>query len=1054
MANIDGGGGGGINTLTGRNVVTDWQITAANAGFNTHVNRFNNIQNLVGGSNSDIFTLSVAGSVNSIDGAGGTNRLKARDVANTWAVNRSNGGNVTHVNSFSNIQNLVGGSQTDSFILSDTGSVNTLDGAGGANSLKARDTANAWNINAASGGSVTNVNSFSSIQNLIGGSNTDDFTLSTMGSINSIDGAGGTNRLKARDEANIWNINTLNGGSVSNVARFNNIQNITGGADTDAISFTASGDIAEMIDGGEGNDSLTITALTNDVIVELGSSDFDNLNVINVETITANSTKNNTIIGGNSQNSWTITSLNKGSVDISGGITTVFNNFKKVTGGNGDDNFKITGSEAQISGLIIDGGAESSGDTLDVTDQAGFEITVGQEVAINGVSITDIEGVNATDGILNARDGVTTTWNINELNSGNVSDNGSGNVNMTFAGFTTLNGGTGVDRFNITERGSVSGSINGHGSDDVLNVALSSYAGGVTFNGGVGNNTVNLTGGNSTYNGIYMATLADAGRFVYEDNGAEYVVNYTGADIVSDTATANSLTVYGMDRNNALTLTNDTFIVAVAEGLSETVTYDNKNSLILGQTETDVVTVEGVSANTQNITLTAQTLNINAELDLKGSLTLRGGAVNADSHLITAKDLIFDNVTSAGTLNGPVQTSIENLSIMGSGPVYINEENALNLIKLETSELVNVQAVGEISGSNLVSVADLVLISTDYNISLSGTNKLSGSLNLRGGDIHLNNSVSTDLASVTARSLTMNTTADITDSGQVNVTGATNLTSTGNIILDTGSNDFSTVTATGGDRVTIHDANSIVVDITASGTADVSADDRITSGTLRANKVVLEAGTGIGTTGSTRTFINTQANILNVNNATGGVAISNDRSVFVEAMKTAGDINFNVTGDVTIHEIDAGYEVGSLDMRVTGSVFGDPTQLYHESPIDITANNAFILVTNDFGTQVRPISVKVKNNFTLFSRQSATYYFGGEPRFINDQSDIKLKVFDALGGLWGQQLIEVESLADIDPAIFTEVRNYYHADLAIMMPEDQLYTEEEREERRRMTSDR
>ena len=268
----------------------------------------------------------------------------------------------------------------------------------------------------------------------------------------------------------------------------------------------------------------------------------------------------------------------------------------------------------------------------------------------------------------------------------------------------------------ITERGSVSGSINGHGSDDVLNVALSSYAGGVTFNGGVGNNTVNLTGGNSTYNGIYMATLADAGRFVYEDNGAEYVVNYTGADIVSDTATANSLTVYGMDRNNALTLTNDTFIVAVAEGLSETVTYDNKNSLILGQTETDVVTVEGVSANTQNITLTAQTLNINAELDLKGSLTLRGGAVNADSHLITAKDLIFDNVTSAGTLNGPVQTSIENLSIMGSGPVYINEENALNLIKLETSELVNVQAVGEISGSNLVSVADLVLISTDYNI--------------------------------------------------------------------------------------------------------------------------------------------------------------------------------------------------------------------------------------------------------------------------------------------------------------------------------------------------
>ena len=51
-------------------------------------------------------------------------------------------------------------------------------------------------------------------------------------------------------------------------------------------------------------------------------------------------------------------------------------------------------------------------------------------------------------------------------------------------------------------------------------------------------------------------------------------------------------------------------------------------------------------------------------------------------------------------------------------------------------------------------------------------------------------------------------------------------------------------------------------------------------------------------------------------------------------------------------------------------------------------------------------------------------------------------------------MIEVESLFDLDPAIFTAVTNYYHDDLAIMMPEDQLYTEEELEERRSKMSER
>jgi hypothetical protein len=38
--------------------------------------------------------------------------------------------------------------------------------------------------------------------------------------------------------------------------------------------------------------------------------------------------------------------------------------------------------------------------------------------------------------------------------------------------------------------------------------------------------------------------------------------------------------------------------------------------------------------------------------------------------------------------------------------------------------------------------------------------------------------------------------------------------------------------------------------------------------------------------------------------------------------------------------------------------------------------------------------------------------------------------------------VELETLAEINPAIFTDVRNYASAEIAIRMPRDQLYEDE------------
>ena len=63
------------------------------------------------------------------------------------------------------------------------------------------------------------------------------------------------------------------------------------------------------------------------------------------------------------------------------------------------------------------------------------------------------------------------------------------------------------------------------------------------------------------------------------------------------------------------------------------------------------------------------------------------------------------------------------------------------------------------------------------------------------------------------------------------------------------------------------------------------------------------------------------------------------------------------------------------------------------------------------------------------------YYYGGEPPNIFGADD--LISFSAADFMPNQQLLDLESSSEFDPAIFTAVRNYYYEDIAIMMPADQ-----------------
>src|SRR5262249_39628823 len=105
----------GTDTLTGENKANAWSITAVDGGTPNGSYKFAGIENLIGGTQVDTFTLSGTGSLSGfIQGGAGSDKLQGRDVTNTWSISGADAGTVTNVGAgFSGVENLVGGSQVD-----------------------------------------------------------------------------------------------------------------------------------------------------------------------------------------------------------------------------------------------------------------------------------------------------------------------------------------------------------------------------------------------------------------------------------------------------------------------------------------------------------------------------------------------------------------------------------------------------------------------------------------------------------------------------------------------------------------------------------------------------------------------------------------------------------------------------------------------------------------------------------------------------------------------------------------------------------------------------
>ncbi len=269
-------GFGGLDRIIGPDDDTLWKITGTSAGTLAGTITFGTVENLTGGAGDDRFVFLASKSIGGqIDGGAGNNILDYSTYKSVVTANLQTG-LITGARGFANIASLIGGSALDKII--------------GAN------TANVWNISGANSGDIGGM-AFTGFENLTGGSDDDSFVFADAGSLRGkIDGGvgadtldyttvaanltvnlqikiatrtggwlnlenfvggQGTNALIGRNAASTWTLSSLDAGTVTGGFSFAGFQNLTGGTLADLFDLTAGGEWSGLLDGGAGLDSLT-----------------------------------------------------------------------------------------------------------------------------------------------------------------------------------------------------------------------------------------------------------------------------------------------------------------------------------------------------------------------------------------------------------------------------------------------------------------------------------------------------------------------------------------------------------------------------------------------------------------------------------------------------------------------------------------------------------------------------------------------------------------------------------------------------------------------------
>ncbi len=701
---------------------------------------------------------------------------------------------------------------------------------------------------------------------------------------------------------------------------------------------------------------------------------------------------------------------------------------------------------------------------------------------INGSSNLFSDGVlnltsNAGDIILNNQNGFTNQINLNA--------NAIALTNNTATELGTIV----ASQFDVIANGNIT-----DGEEGMLTI------GGITSITAEGN--VQLDNATNDFNLVNVVRALDATISDVNDLSVQgSVTNQFNATAAQSLTVAETLQAANVNLNSG-----DEMFVRFAINASESVSLNANGFDIDGNISVssalDQDTISIVSGSDNTIDISSVISSRNSLGDLAGNITINGDGIN----LAELGDLIGQSVSldSLGniTIDGEITASDTISSNVSAGSFIMQDDGRINAsaLNLDVADSIllgefNVASISALSGSN-IQLSDSVQISDTASFTAGDNFEMSQGVELvvQNSDLSISAANVANIQSITA------STGNIVIGGgqQVNIDGnlianndlsissengsilqRNNIESiAGNVNLDAGQDILmdAAVSINGSQNVNLSAAGDLGISLIQNVQGNVSLvstggslnDNNGVELNVSANRLEVETATGVG--GNRENPIDLSVSELDLANSNGSVSVENDRTLTVNGLRSNGDIVLLVNdGDLVLFDPDAeDYDrsVPGSDALLSGGIINAN---YETGALVVEVNNGSITTIDDlnirrpelvgdtmiiFANGTPPAGViGADRRLVIFARTSG-FYFGGSGvtpanafgipplEGFQNNTDTPIELSDILSAS-NELLIELESLEEIDPAVFTEVRNYSFDNISIRMPRDQLFEDEE-----------
>jgi hypothetical protein len=1003
--------------------------------------------------------------------------IGSSNLSYTWSLTDTNSGTVAPttiapalplkeaITAFSGFSQLQGGSNVDYFEISDawTGAVDGGDGKDFVD-YSSRKSAFTTVVGGTGNNSVTNVEGF------VGNG--------TNSTIAVADGANSWTLGKVGLEADSRDDGINDGqifvGNSSQTVYFINFNNIVGGTGDDTFNINAgeltgslfggkgndifkqtAGIVRGSIYGGEGNDTLIVT-LADVPGSKTTFNDNEGTNTINLNGGNANYVAKHTsatIAGGSlsyEANSKTQTIDYLGAFNINDAV--VADSLELSAIENVADIFSLTTNSYSLNQLASIN--YSNKDSLKIIAEATKPAGVTDKIEINGavnilkaLTIQNASVSAGENGVINAEslflDSTAAVGAEDKRIKTNISNLSLGStLGATYLqeenslNITSFNTGQLFDLSlagNLTRSGVLSSTgefkVNtGAGSGNILlennsldankltgDLSLSSKGtvglnnSGVTTLKSVNAQNLNIIS-NDAINGIGainvagLATFDTTGNITVKDVANNFnflnILNAASVDFVN----SDQLSVQGIKASGS--------VLTRSEGIDVNGKIEAGNVELIAGSKNAVIGAEILAANN---------LSINANIvEVKSNLTASTQAVNVTAGQIIQTAKITSDGSTRLTTSGDFNQKAD---IESGADIFVTTGGNFNLDTGKTSKGNKIEyLVGGAAGF-------LGSVTANTGIHIDSTKEVtqSGLLSSADGDIKID-----------ADKLTM--TAD-----------ATTTATKGSVAVNTlGDISVATLNAESG-AVTFATTAGKVVDING---------DKIN---IVAKKFQADTELGVGSLTDTLETTVSELSLSN-NGLSGGIInVQNNAAVTIDRLLSNGDIIFtNLTGDVVLDNSQlAAYDKAATDARLAG---GPTNSNYNIGLLTVNIANGDLLATgapslerpdvtartmvinaplSSIGSKARPLVIYVNKKLEVNALKLYQPYWGfnDKPDVVTGAKPISTSLSTDAG-----QLVQLETIDEVNPAIFTGVRNYVYDDIAILLPLDQRYGDKDTEE--------